>query len=189
MWYSCDIIVATTLSLLSSPRKPKVRRQGRRISRGKNKFVRIVGNELLRWKFSSKNQCTLVSRCRILAPYVYIFICWRRKARRGWLSLGMLVGFLRHQFAATVANFEQVEQSGIEWSFGDLAEWKIARSNFPVPFSGPLSDSTSTISVTVSPSVRFECGIASVVQKSRWWRELAKKIVCIAPLRGNLRRE
>lgn len=67
-----------------------------------------------------------------------IFIRWRRRARKGWLSLGMSVGFLRHQFAATAANFEQVEQSGIEWSFGDLAEWKIAEGNFPHAFLGPI---------------------------------------------------
>jgi len=45
-----------------------------------------------------------------------IFIRRRGRARR------VVVGNIGRILKATTENFEQVEQSGIEWSFGDLVE-------------------------------------------------------------------
>lgn len=65
----------------------------------------------------------ILARCRVLPPYVYSY-AGEGEREEVRLALGMSVGLLGRQPAAAAAaeNFEQVEQSGIEWSFGDLAE-------------------------------------------------------------------
>lgn len=69
-------------------------------------------------------------RCRVLSIRIFIHRAERERSEKGMLqrvrSLGRNVGLgsLRAQLpvALVATNFEQVEQSGIEWSFGDLAE-------------------------------------------------------------------
>lgn len=100
---------AATPSPLSSPHEPKFvqERLPRKEKVYKNRWERAA------MKVFIKEQRILALRCRIL---VYS-LRRRRRARR--LSLGMSV---LKTSAAAAENFEQVEQSGIEWSFGDLAE-------------------------------------------------------------------
>lgn len=109
-----DVIATTTSSFRSSLRGQSSHEATTASPGGENKFVRIVGKRAT-MKVFIKERCVR-ARCRILA-YTYIHTP-AEETVEGRCGLSKKRG--RTTLVAT--NFEQVGQSGIEWSFGDLAE-------------------------------------------------------------------